>query len=139
MPKGFGAAVIISICAFACGCGVSRTLQIEANPPDAIVSVDGQQLAKPPVQTKATWGDDKAVVKVRLEREGYEEVVKPLGFAEAKAAPEPWPLQFKLEPLTAMRTLMINSNVDEAGVRINGTVLSRTTPVQVPLKFVRET
>ncbi len=128
-------AVMAIYCA---GCGTSRLLQIESVPPGAMVSLNGQGLGITPVKTKATWADDKKIVEVSVQQEGYESVVKTLTAQDAKAAPQPWQLSLELAPLSIVRTLSIDSNVEKAEVRINGTVLSRTTPLQVPLKFVRE-
>jgi Tol biopolymer transport system component len=136
-PKAGGvfAAIAITFCA---GCGTSRILQIESVPAGAMVSLNGQSLGSAPVKTKADWADDKKIVEVRVQREGYEPVVRTLTTQEAKAATQPWQLSLELAPLSEVRTISIDSNVEKAEVRINGTVLPRTTPLQVPLKFVRE-
>src|SRR5262245_1792103 len=90
------AATVVALCT---GCGTTRLLQIESVPPGATVSLNGHSLGSAPVKTEATWDDDKTIVEVSVQREGYESVLKTLTAREAQAATEPWRLSVELAPL----------------------------------------
>ncbi|MEY2429526.1 MAG: TolB protein, partial [Verrucomicrobiota bacterium] len=119
-----------------CGCGTSRTLMIGSQPAGAAVSVNGQDMGRTPVKTKAKWSGDRAV-EIQVHQDGYEDQQKALTVAEAKAAADPWALDFKLDPLNEMRTLAIDSNIEHANVRVNGKEQAEKTPLQLTLRFAR--
>ena len=138
MLRSGGVVAIALLIILGTGCGTSRMLQIESTPPGATVSLNGQSSGNTPVNTKATWADDKKLVELQVRREGYETVVRTLTAQEARAATEPWQLRLELPQLSEDLTLSIDSNVEQAAVRINGTVQASTTPMRKTVHFERE-
>ena len=56
------------------GCGVQRTLQIESDPPGALVYLNGNEVGRTPMRKNFLW---YGTYDVELRKEGYETLVKP--------------------------------------------------------------
>jgi hypothetical protein len=56
------------------GCGVQRTLQIETDPPGALVYLNGDEAGRTPMRKEFVWYGTYDVV---IRKDGYETLVKP--------------------------------------------------------------
>ena len=56
------------------GCGVLRTLQVECDPPGALVYLNGDEVGRTPMRKNFLW---YGTYDVELRKEGYETLVKP--------------------------------------------------------------
>jgi hypothetical protein len=56
------------------GCGVQRTLQVESDPPGALVYLNGDEVGRTPMRKNFLW---YGTYDVELRKEGYETLVKP--------------------------------------------------------------
>ena len=52
----------------ACGCGVQRTLQVESDPPGALVYLNGEEAGRTPMRKNFVW---YGTYDVQLRKEGY--------------------------------------------------------------------
>ena len=57
----------------ACGCGVQRTLQVESDPPGALVYLNGDEVGRTPMRKNFVW---YGTYDVQLRKEGYQTVTK---------------------------------------------------------------
>ena len=68
----FRATVLLATCLalppLAAGCGVERTLQIESNPPGALVYLNGEEAGRTPMRKAFVW---YGTYDVQLSKEGY--------------------------------------------------------------------
>jgi len=58
---------------FCGGCGVERTLQIESDPPGALVTLNGNEVGRTPTRKEFVW---YGTYDVQLRREGYQTLSK---------------------------------------------------------------
>jgi PEGA domain-containing protein len=56
------------------GCGVQRTLQIDSDPPGALVYLNGDEVGRTPMRKNFLW---YGTYDVELRKEGYQTLVKP--------------------------------------------------------------
>ena len=58
----------------AAGCGVQRTLQVESDPPGALVYLNGEEVGRTPTRKNFVW---YGTYDVQLRKEGYQTVSRP--------------------------------------------------------------
>ena len=68
-----GPAVALTLAATS-GCGVKRTLQIDSDPPGALVYLNGDEVGRTPMRKDFLW---YGTYDVELRKEGYQTLVKP--------------------------------------------------------------
>ena len=87
------------------GCGVQRTLQIETDPPGALVYLNGDEAGRTPMRKEFVWYGTYDVV---IRKEGYETLVKPT---------EVWAPWWQLPPIDFLAELIPGPPVDNHQVR----------------------
>ncbi len=121
---GVLAAVVLAVLAFLLWPGAT-TLSVATNPPGAVVTLDGQQLGRTPLESVAVKGDGG---RLRVERTGYALVDTLISFAEGG----PLNLRFPLVALASpsgegsVALLNVTSNPSGATVLINGERVGQT-------------
>ena len=122
---------------FQFGCATSRRLKVESIPEGASVIVNGREIGSTPVSWQAEFADKNAQIQLVVRKSpDYEEVRRTIDEREAKLAPEPWTLSFRLEPLTSTVDVEFSSVPEGAFVSLDGGKPVKT-PARLPVKFVR--
>lgn len=119
------------------GCATKRDLMVRSTPADATVSINGRSVGTTPHKASFAWEDDEDEADVVVSREGYQPVSRRITRAMARSGEGPIDISVDLEPLVRTEKLLINSNVDDATVKIDGTEVGQT-PVVAELRFTRE-
>jgi hypothetical protein len=87
------------------GCGVQRTLQIETDPPGALVYLNGDEVGRTPMRKNFLWYGTYDVV---IRKEGYETLVKPT---------KVWTPWWQLPPIDFFAEMVPGPLVDSHSVR----------------------
>jgi hypothetical protein len=121
----------------ATGCATKRDLMVRSNPADATVSINGRSVGTTPHKAPFRWEDDEDEADVVVSKDGYEPVSRRVSRSTARSGKGPIEINVDLEPLLRSEKLLINSNVEKATVKIDGTEVGQT-PVVAELRFTRE-
>jgi hypothetical protein len=108
------------------GCGVQRTLQIETDPPGALVYLNGDEVGRTPMRKEFVWYGTYDVV---IRKEGYETLVKPT---------EVWAPWWQLPPIDFLAELIPGPPVDnhEVRYRLKPVGEQQTDPAQILARAV---
>jgi hypothetical protein len=137
----FAAGLGLAFALLAAGCStLNRVLIIESTPSGATVAVDNQVQGTTGLATKRplVWEEKgpQSTHVIDLTKNGYEPVHKEFGYLEAKAAKNPWTLQFELQPLEMVVDVEFATVPPGATVSMDN-MKSLTTPASMPVKFTR--
>ena len=108
------------------GCGVERTLQIESNPPGALVHLNGEEVGRTPMRKAFVW---YGTYDVQLRKEGYRTLD-----AETKV----WAPWWQIPPIDLVAELIPLPLQDNHVVsyRMNPVTERQTDPEQVIARAV---